>query len=79
MPLETHSGWRPLAETSTVSSLCMRCLCHPRVMGTRPAMLRDPSFPTVALHPCISGDAARPREVVARVEATEGGRGCLGA
>lgn len=62
-PQETHSGWRPLAGTCTASSLCMRCLCHPRVTGTRPVMPRDPQPPhphlLLALCLCISGKAKR--------------------
>ena len=42
---ETHSGWKPSAGTCTVSSRCMRCLCHPRVTGTRPEMPRGPQPP----------------------------------
>ena len=41
-PRETHSGWKPSAGTCTASSLCMRCLCRPRVTGTRVGMPRDP-------------------------------------
>lgn len=58
-PLETRSGWRPLAGTCTASSLCMRCLCHPRDTGMGREYPLTPSpharcfsqFPSPELHP----------------------------
>jgi hypothetical protein len=69
-PPGTRSGWRPLAETCTVSFLCMRCLCHPRDTGTRPGiptLLMLDSL-VLLLHPWT-------RETLAWAEATEGRQG----
>lgn len=41
-PRETHSGWRPSAGTCTASFPYTRCLCLPKVTGTKPVMPRVP-------------------------------------